>query len=781
VRVPVDDYAAIWMLAATDNETNLSDVVTFRLGVADGQQRVTYHDFVARVPRANAATPGPGVSQTIATPAGNLYLIRVPLGKAIAQDFKERRSLLLDFTKELRVAINLPDPNRFHLRPLGPPSGVRIYAVTLERSIFQMELTGAEPGNVFNEPQVPTFGMKLYNIRNDHWIPHSIKTVATCDDGTVVSQVLTDAFRSVSWSYGNPVVHQTVAVPVPKRGQYQLRLSIIRQGAEILYRDTTFAVLAPDTRQHRADAPWGTWDFAGTHTTPNDPDLRGPLYVKAGLRYGMSEQPESVRQQYGLRAGGDPRIHGTNDIGWIRQQAADQGAPLTTRLLIFHEAGISGPHLTRTPDLFTGRPPYQFNADEEKTWKALWAEADAAERTAVKEFPEAEVYFGNTTPHLLEEFLRRGWPGDRVHHIGNESGSFMRVPETQPTDFITGNSAMWMLRQIADHYGCSNAPMRQCLEIGYPGSGPGNLTEMTQAAYLIRHNLHSLAWRIPVIRPMTLTDMGNSYHFSNWGAAGLCHAWPNVCPKPAYVAYATLTQVLDGAAFSRAVPVESTSLYAFEFRKQDRSYVTCLWTLRGTRPVTLKVRGGRQLTVTDLMGRESAVAVNRREATVEVSNRPCYVSTDRPLSAITLGTPVHETKPAGQSFVVSALDQLADWTVESQPSLELEMYNFLNPRRQGNFEYREVPAPEAGAAALAVTPKLPVAGSKYLQMYSVLALNKPVELPGEPTQVAVLVNGNGGWGRLIFELEDASGQRWISIGTEQAGTPNQWMADWLKP
>jgi len=260
-----------------------------------------------------------------------------------------------------------------------------------------------------------------------------------------------------------------------------------------------------------------------------------------------------------------------------------------------------------------------------------------------------------------------------------------------------------------------------------------------------------------------------------------CHAWPNVSPKRAYVAFATLTQVLDGASFSRFVPVDSTSVYAAEFRKKDRSYVTCLWTVRGTRPVTLRIRGARQVAVADLMGRASAVAVNRQEVTVEISNRPCYVATSRPISSITLGVPVHETRPAGQSFVVSALDQLADWTVESASSAELEMYNFLNPRRPGTFEYREVAGPEAGRTVLEVTPKLPADGSKYLPMYSVLALNEPVELPRQPTQIAVLVNGNGGWGRLIFELEDAAGQRWISIGAEQRGAPMEWMKNWLNP
>jgi hypothetical protein len=64
-------------------------------------------------------------------------------------------------------------------------------------------------------------------------------------------------------------------------------------------------------------------------------------------------------------------------------------------------------------------------------------------------------------------------------------------------------------------------------------------------------------------------------------------------------------------------------------------------------------------------------------------------------------------------------------------------------------------------------------------MYSALSLKKPVEIKGEPTQIGLLVKGNGGWGRIIFELEDAKGQRWISIGAEQPGVPPPWLAGWL--
>lgn len=782
VRVPVGDYKAIWLLAAADDDAKLSDLVTLRLGAIEGQGQVLWHDVTARAPRAGGtAGAHPGVTYTIPTPAGNLYVIRVPFARAIAQDFKQFRTVWLELTKELRTAVNLPDPNRFCVRPAGVPSGVRIYAVTLERSPLQMELTGTEPGNVFNEPQVPTFDVKLTNVLGDHYIPYTIETVATADDGTVTRQVLPEAFRTGGWQYGNPITRLTVRVPVPKRGAYRLELKVLARGTDLVSeRQTTFALLAPDTRKHRATSPFGCWDFGGSHGSADDPDLRGTLLVKAGLRYGLSDVRETVRRKYGLVTWGDePHLRNpAADIKAIRDRKKDDpDAPAPARLLVFHESGVSGAHMTRTPDMFTGKK-YKLNAEEEKTFKVLWDQAAAnvpAIRTA---FPGAEIYFGNTTPHLLEEFLRRGWPVKDLPTIGNESGCFMRLPETQPPDFISDNSCLWMLRQIADHYGAKDVPLRQCLEICYPCTNPGNLTEMTQATYLVRHCMNSLAWKIPVIRPMVLSDAGNSYYFSNWGAAGLCHAWPNVGPKPSYVAYAVLTQVLDGAVFSRFLPLGSTAVYGAELKRPDGAFVTCLWTVRGSRPVTLQVPGATAVKVTDLMGRERDVAVKAGEATVEASDRPCYVTTPRPIGDFKLGEPAHDTKAGEKSFMISPLDRLEDWTVHNGRDAELETYNFLNPRRKGEFEYREV-SDEAGKRALAVKPKLPVAGPEYLQMYSSLMLKKPVEIKGEPTQIGALVKGNGGWGRVIFELEDARGQRWTSIGAEQAGAPNPWLADWL--
>lgn len=120
-----------------------------------------------------------------------------------------------------------------------------------------------------------------------------------------------------------------------------------------------------------------------------------------------------------------------------------------------------------------------------------------------------------------------------------------------------------------------------------------------------------------------------------------------------------------------------------------------------------------------------------------------------------------------------------DWTEETGTNAELETYNFMSPRRKGNFEYKEVENFAGQAKVLSVRARLPAAGKEYLPMYSVLAHRQGVPIPGQPTEIGLMVNGNGGWGRVIWEVEDAKGQRWVSLGAEQAGEPSPWLLDWL--
>ncbi len=774
LQVPVDDYACVYLLAAAEDDAALSPVVSFRIGVFDRAKRVTIHDFPTVVPRAGEADDR-AADETIATKAGNLFLVRVPLGKAIAQDFADRKVLDVEVTKELRLAIRRPDPCRFTYRPLGLPSGVHLFGLTFERCGFRLVLSSREPGHVFNRPQVPTFEAHMQGLDEVAGSPRLAIEAAATDYYGKTTRVTSRAIPSAA---GGARVR--LPLPVTRLGHYRLAVSVKRGDEALLTRETNFALLAPDTRQHRATAPWGTWDFGGAHYTPKDAVLLGPLYVKAGLRYGMFSYTEEERRRFGVLKGNDPCVKNAAQVEKLAQQcAADPALPRPERFLIYHEDCISGPHVTRTADVFTGRAPYRFDEQEARRFQELWDGAVGACAAVRKHFPQSTIYLGNGNVHLLEEFLRRKFPRRLFDARGNEAGNFQRLPEAQPPDFVANNAGLWMDRQVLDHYGYGDVPLGQCYEICYPATTPGNLTVRTHAAYLVRHILHSMAWEIPVIRPALIVDVGNSYCFSNWGATGLCHAQPDVSPKPAYPAVATLTQVLDGARFSRVVACAAPSIYAVEFRTRAGTYVTCLWTIRGRRELRVGLADAAGAKLLDLMGNEQPLHVEGSQAGFAVSGEPCYLLTRVPVAELSALQPPAPDKPRGKRFLISSLSSMREWTVERGADRELEVYDFACPRRTGEFGYREVAQWEGQERVLEVRPRLPMPGPEYLPMYSVLRHVAGVTIPGEPTEIGLLVNGNGGWGRLIFELEDASGQRWISLGCEQRGAPTRWMADWM--
>ena len=594
----------------------------------------------------------------------------------------------------------------------------------------------------------------------------------------------------------NGELSQDISIPVKKRGYHELSIRVMQGRAELLRRETTFALLPRDTRKHRDESPFGTWDFSGGHFTPNDARDVGPLYVKAGLRYGMFGFTAEERKQYGVLSGQEPR----NADLLAKALETDPAKPKS--ILIFHENAISGAHIMRTPDVFTGRVPYKLDEKEQAKFDEMWKEATDTAKAARVKFPDAKLAFGNGNPHLLEEFARHKFPTELFDSRGNEAGCFMRMPETQPLDFVANNAGLWMDRQILDAYGYKDKPITQCYEICYPNTNPGNLSLRTQAGYFVRHAMHSLAWGIPVIRQGSITDMGNSYYFSNWGASGFCFAKPGVRPKPSYVAIATMTQQLDGAKFTRAVPTGSPVVYALEFKKRDGAFVTVLWTLRGTRQLTLEARDIRSATATDIMSNETPVNFADGRAPLEISSEPAFLAAPHALTTITPGAAKMEVRPAmdepakapaakakkvtpvaavqtRKAFLISPLSALADWQVEATRSTELEFFNFENPRRKGNFAFEHVAEFEGEKSPLKITPRVPVDGSAFLPMYSVLAHRQGVEIPGEPTEIGLMVNGNGGWGRIIFELEDAGGQRWTSIGAAMKGEATRWMADWM--
>ena len=767
-RVPSDDYTAVWLLAVTDKNARFSDDISFRLGQVSfpiyGMSRL--YDFQEKIPRSDTET-GANVIKTVKTGSGNVFLIRVPLGLAISQDFDD--FMTLDINKGLKLAVRQPDPCRFRIRPLGVPSGVHLFGITLERSPVKFNLKSHEAGNVFNTPQQPSFIATLEN-RLDKKQQIKLSAITQNADGEK------KVFKTIVLLSPHEKKSQSITFSTFQHGFYNLEVVLANDDQhKFLTRKTTFALLPQDTRARSLRAPWGTWNFGGAHGSSKDIKKYGPLMRKLGIRFTLKSNDKDLAK-YGLRHNQNVRIQAkgcAKSVGKYLKKYPNG----VKRGLIFHEDAISGAHVMRYPDCLLGRSPYKFNENEQKRFDQMWQNAlDAANEMRAK-YPDFKLQFGNGNPQLIEEFLRRGFPKKYLDSIGNENCGFMRPPEAQPDN--VGFSTLWTFKEIMKYYGYDDIPLDICYEWMCRGTSPGNLSVEEQRDYYMRDALLGLAWGLKFINPGIITDVSNGYYFSNWGSAGFCYGIPEMNPKPSYVGFAVLTQILDGATFKNYLKTNSSSLYCLHFVNRQKQNIYALWTLRGERKVSLKLDKDHAAKLTDWQDRKKTIIPQKGIANIVVSTTPIFFNSTAKIEKVIGEQSVYNSKAPQSKQLISNLENIANWNIEAGRNLELETHNFSAPRRKGNFAFSNVANYEGAGKCIRIKSNKPVFGKPIQPMYEVMAIKSPVVLNGKPKEIGLMVNGNSCWGRIIFELEDASGQRWVSIGASQNGTPTRWMADWL--
>jgi hypothetical protein len=816
LRVPVADYTGAHVLAYAVDEEGTTPVLTMRAGSYDVRGQTLQHDFAVRVDKKSQITGKE--SDVLDTSLGKLKDVFIPFTSAFAQDLVTRPTMEIELTKEVRLARRTPDPNRFRYRPIGLPSGVRIAAITLEKSPLQIKVSTGVPGNLYELPLKPKFSIRLENVtKEDQTYDITVRTRHLDGDEATLTSAQLPTLK------GYVPAGQTKTIDVEpgytKLGYYDIAFDIDMPGVQRkLVRRTTFGVIPPNTRKHVATSPFGTWDFTGGHYSSSDPDQVGPLYVKAGIRYGMFNFKLEDRQRYGVLCGHEPRMgspaqslpdpkdkNKTIEIAESFTKAIDlyfEKHPDTIKKvgLILHENSISGPHVMRVPDVFTDRV-YKFipnenpMLDEKHVFERLLKNCIDGARAIKAKYPDIHLRLGNGPLPTKEELLRAKFPAELFDSLGNESGTFGRAPEAQPPDYVAFGASIWMDRQMLDVYGYKEKPVTQCYEICYPNTNPGNLLPETQADYFVRHAMHSLIWGVPEIRMGCISDVGNSYRFSNWGASGICYKMPELSIKPSYIAWSTMTRMLDGAKLPRSLETGSESVYAMEFERQEPStFVSCVWSLSPGRQVEFEFTDKSPGTIIDAQGNkpESAIKYEDGKLVLTLGPRPFFMLGNTRIKSVrTLAPSVPLVKPEGAIQVVvpaPSPSTLAVFKPVEERDAELEVYNFMTPRRKGDFELSvakatgAIPAGAAGDHAIKVTPKSlgAVKPTLAMPMYTTYHLAKPVELKGEPTSMAIAVKGNSGWGRIIFELKDASGQTWRHLGAPQArGEISPWLLDWM--
>jgi hypothetical protein len=353
--------------------------------------------------------------------------------------------------------------------------------------------------------------------------------------------------------------------------------------------------------------------------------------------------------------------------------------------------------------------------------------------------------------------LRRGLPQDLIDYIGSEATGQTFAPD-KLSPHTTGG--VWLMGETARTFGY-DIPLTGCFE--FTSRADRDLGAQRQAEWYARDELIGLANRFPTISPAGIEDVGNAYYDTLWGASGLCERNPLHYPKPAYVALATLTKVLDSVKLARQMPTGSSSAHALEFeRGSERVYA--LWTPRGQCEMEFEFPSDVAVTNVSFYGKETPLKTSGKKLMIPADSAVSYVISRIGAIGITAGRRTFpNNQPPADTEVVNRMDDISQWQLapEDQP--------LTTPLRQpGKFEFRQVNDPEKGPC-LELELKHEGAIPNIVGEYAVLRLNKPAIIPGRPPTVGVWVKGDSSWGRIFWEIEDAKGQRWRSIGGLDGG------------
>src|SRR5205814_6353239 len=112
-----------------------------------------------------------------------------------------------------------------------------------------------------------------------------------------------------------------------------------------------------------------------------------------------------------------------------------------------------------------------------------------------------------------------------------------------------------------------------------------------------------------------------------WGethyGTGLIDRLPVLTPRPVFSAYATMTRQLNRMNFVKQVPTGSNTVLCFQFKHyKSGELLHVVWTLRGTRPVSIATFATDKLPVHDSMDTLTTLTVQDVVASFSVSSPP---------------------------------------------------------------------------------------------------------------------------------------------------------------
>jgi len=689
LAIPTDDYSYAHVLCAVDPDPAKAPVLSLRLTrlledhYDSGGRGDAIADTSIRLESSGGRWPD-GCREVgtieVTTERGSMTLpllhIAIPLESGHIQDVLDEEGLVyrrstqhldLELTRELHV-VKTSNYSHHSILPVGPPSGVHVFGLTLERAPVRVRVRSRQAGHVFYENERPALYVEMAAQRGEPFV------------GTLTWQVTdfygrtTEGRREVAVEPGDDPSVARINLDQDVLGWFGIELSLYEaDGRQLWEHPTSFAILPPDTRRNE-DSPFGTWWFRRSHAGGDDVAEVAPLLHRMGFRHvsPSTRGPDAATlARHGLSVSmlNDFARRGDRAFEMLDQMIAQH--PEAEWALVFHECSFGGG--IEYPPEFLGREPPELT-DEQRAKLQEWIDRGVAYSAYIRDtYPHLKLIVGNSSLGFAAQLMREDYPREYVDAWGDEDLGQAIPPEAPPSAY---KSIYWQ-REYARLYDY-DVPMTACYEWRGRGTQPGSMTELVQAQLYSRDVLQALAFEMPHINPGLLHDVGDSYYYSRWGASGFCHRYPLLNPKPSYVAMATLTRELDGATFRRCLDTGSPSLYAMEFARAG-GLVYALWLPRGERDVAVAFAADAEFTVTDMNGNSQQASTRDRAARMIVSASPSYLRTDVAVEAFSAGPTECEPPPEGVQ-VVDPLTRLANWRSVRTPDEQLDTMHFDFPR-----------------------------------------------------------------------------------------------------
>ena len=213
--------------------------------------------------------------------------------------------------------------------------------------------------------------------------------------------------------------------------------------------------------------------------------------------------------------------------------------------------------------------PLVLTPEETQAVERFTRLARAGTEMARQHMPDKKLLIPWGDPGFVWPLLRAGFPKELIDGSGLDLPLFEHLPEQQLHEQSVHR--LYCLKKEYAKAGIPN-PQLPYVEGIFVPTEPGAVTWREQMDMYTRWTLISLAYGVKRFYSGWFAfDCGNYYGSEHYGGCGIQRRIPYCDPKPAYAAYATMTDKLNQAEFDGWLPTGSLSTYALRFKRPQRA------------------------------------------------------------------------------------------------------------------------------------------------------------------------------------------------------------------